>query len=136
MREKNLESRRAGFRSCYSIYYRGGNWMAIDYDSDLVKHFVRTDGWLPLCRRRLEAISQEQPRRLRYFTFCAVGAVDVLMLDVAKVVKLSSTSKFDTVAFFGRDDESIVETVKRIPGAVGFPGNFVDVVLCSIQWKT
>lgn len=104
--------------------------MAIDYDSDLVKHFVRMDGWLPICRRRLKAICSERPRRMRYFTFCATGAVDVLMLDVAKVVRQSTGGRrFDTVVFFGRDDESIVQTTKRIPGAIGFPGNFVEVVL-------
>ena len=105
--------------------------MGIDYDSDLVKHFIRTDGWLPVCRRRLKAIRNEQPRRLRYFTFCAVGAVDVLMLDVANVVKRSAANKFNTVVFFGRDGESIVQTEKSIPGAIGFPGNFIKVVLLA-----
>jgi hypothetical protein len=104
--------------------------MSIDYDSDLIKHFVRTDGWLPTCRRRLNAIRNDRPRRMRYFTFCAVGAVDVLMLDVANIVKRSpGGNRFDTVCFFGRDGESIVQTQKRIPGAIGFPGDFVELVL-------
>jgi len=103
--------------------------MGIDYENDLLKHFVRTNGWLPVCERRLKAIRQKQDRRLRYFTFCAVQAIDVLMLDVAKVIRRSETKRFDTVFFFDKDESSVFETRKRIPGAIGFPGNFVEVVL-------
>lgn len=98
-----------------------------------MKHFVRTQAWLPLCRRRLHAIrqgrKQKHIRRLRYFTFCAVEAVDVLMLDVARVIRPSMNGLFDTVFFFTRADEAVGETRKSIPGAIGFPGIFADVVL-------
>src|SRR5882672_4383755 len=103
--------------------------MGIDYENDLLKHFVRTDGWLPVCKKRLQRIRKKLKRRLRYFTFCAVNAVDVLMLDVAKVVSRSPSDRFDTVYFFDKGEASVVETRKRIPGAVGFPGNFTEVVL-------
>src|SRR6185437_12292256 len=104
------------------------------YENDLLKHFVRTDGWLPLCRKRLRSIRdssrrRSNPRRLKYFTFCAVSAIDVLMLDVAKIIRRSNNDKFDTVFFFDQKNEYIVETQRRIPGAIGFPGNFVDMVL-------
>jgi len=67
---------------------------------------------------------------LKYFTFCAVGALDVLLLDREKIIRRSATTKeFDTVYFFDRNEESVVETRKRIPGANGFPGDFVKVVL-------
>jgi hypothetical protein len=104
------------------------------HENDLLKHYVRTDGWLPLCRRRLRSIREStrrrsDPRRLRYFTFCAVSAIDVLMLDAAKVIRQSSNKKFDTVFFFDKKNEYVIETQKRIPGAVGFPGDFVDLVL-------
>src|SRR5437870_8596447 len=105
------------------------------YARDPLKHFVRTDGWLPLCKRRLQAIRHgrkvKHMRRLRYFTFCAVDAVDVLMLDVAKVIRRSKDGRFDTVFFFTRKDESVIETRKNIPGATGFPGDFVEVVLLN-----
>ena len=98
-----------------------------------LKHFVRMDGWLPLCRRRLQALRHgKKPsdvRRLRYFTFCAVDAIDVLMLDVARVIRPSKDGGFDTVFFFTRRDEAVLETRQNIPGATGFPGDFVDVVL-------
>jgi hypothetical protein len=66
---------------------------------------------------------------LRYFTFCAVGAIDVLMLDVVRVIRRSNNNRFDTVFFFDKTNESVVETQRRIPGAIGFPGEFVDIVL-------
>lgn len=103
------------------------------YARDPLKHFVRTDGWLPLCRRRLQAIRHgrrvKNIRRLRYFTFCAMSAIDVLMLDVAKVIRPSKDGRFDTVFFFTRIDKAVLETRQNIPGATGFPGDFVDVVL-------
>ncbi len=68
-------------------------------------------------------------RRLRYFTFCAVGAIDVLMLDVARVIRRSNDGEFDTVVFFDRGDIEVLETQKRIPGAHGYIGDFVDLVL-------
>jgi hypothetical protein len=97
-----------------------------------LKHYVRKEVWLPLSKERLKAIrrvAKGKPRRLRYFTFCAVGALDVLLLDREKVVQKSETGEFDNVYFFDRDEDSVVETRKRIPGANGFPGDFVKVVL-------
>ncbi|HLJ58901.1 MAG TPA: hypothetical protein VKZ50_04130 [bacterium] len=98
-----------------------------------LKHFVRTDGWLPMCRRRLQALRQgrrpKDVRRLRYFTFCAVSAIDVLMLDVARVIRPSKDGQFDTVFFFTRSDEAVLETRQSIPGATGFPDEFVETVL-------
>lgn len=106
------------------------------YEDDLLKHHIRTDGWLPVCRNRLDLIRagptrRERERRLRYFTFCAVGAIDVLMLDVANIVRQSSDHRFDTVFFFDHTPEYVIETQKRIPGAIGFPGEFTQVVLCD-----
>lgn len=98
-----------------------------------MKHFVRHDGWLPLCKERLKRLRGRLPkrqwRRLRYFTFCAVGAVDVLMLDVARVVTRSATGRFDTVVFFDRTDEAVAQTQDIIPGSIGFPGDFLATVL-------
>jgi hypothetical protein len=104
------------------------------YEDDLLKHFVRTTGWLPRCERRLKIVRSKarrpsESRRLRYFTFCAINAIDVLMLDVAKVIRQSNSNEFDTVVFFDRDELDVLETQKRIRGAHGYPGEFVDIVL-------
>jgi hypothetical protein len=104
--------------------------VAIDYENDLLKHYVRMNGWLPACRKRRDAIrAKGGPRRLRYFTFCARYAMDVLMLDVAKILTRSESDKFDSVVFFDRDRESVLATKKRIPGAIPFTGNFVQLML-------
>ncbi len=105
------------------------------FEDCLLKHYVRKHGWLPLCKHRLATLrktqSKKHPRRLRYFTFCAIGAIDVLMLDVAKVISQSDAKRFDTVFFFEKTRELVEETRKRIPGAIGFPGDFVDIVLAD-----
>jgi len=104
------------------------------FEDCLLKHHIRTEAWLPLCKKRLQnirATSRPRVRRLRYFTFCAVGAIDVLMLDVAKVITRSDIGKFDTVFFFDRKPELVIETQKRIPGAIGFPSDFVGTVLLN-----
>src|ERR1700674_131114 len=101
------------------------------YERDLLKHFIRTDGWLPLCRQRRKLIRAKKTtkniRELRYFTFCAIGAIDVLMLDVHKVLTPSELG-FESVFFFDKDRESVLETQSRIPGATGFVGNFVKLL--------
>jgi hypothetical protein len=105
------------------------------YARCLMKHFVRRDGWLKACKHRLvqirKGVALKYQRRLRYFTFPAESAVDVLMLDVAKVVRPSHSGRFDTVFFFNRSEESVAQTRKSVPGAVGFPGDFVEVVLVN-----
>jgi hypothetical protein len=101
------------------------------YERDLLKHFIRTDGWLPLCRQRRKKIrykvTAKNLRDLRYFTFCAVGAIDVLMLDVNNILNPTQQG-FETVVFFDKDRESVIETQTRIPGSVGFVGDFVKLV--------
>ena len=102
------------------------------YENDPLKHHVRLQGWLPLCRERHDELSGRrvrQRRRLRYFTFCAVGAVDVLLLDVEGVIRRSSAGRFDTVYFFDRTPDLVAATQERIPGSKGFVGNFVQTVL-------
>jgi len=105
------------------------------FEDDLLKHYVRVKGWLPLClerKRRLQARNTKYRRQLRYFTFCAVNAVDVLMLDLAGVIARSPTGRFDTVYFFDRSAELVAQTQQRIPGSIGFAGNFVETVLTPI----
>lgn len=101
------------------------------YEDDLLKHYVRYKGWLPACKRRKTTIHSvvAANRRLKYFTFCASGAVDVLMLDVAKIVQPSSSGRFDNVVFFERNADFVPDIQRRVPGSIGFPGDFINVVL-------
>lgn len=102
------------------------------FEDCLLKHYIRKEVWLPFCRERLRKIratAPKNPRRMRYFTFCAVGALDVLLLDREKVLRRSSNDEFDTVFFFDKDRDAIIETQKRIPGSNGFPGDFAEVIM-------
>lgn len=103
------------------------------FEDCLLKHHIRRNAWLPVCKERLRLLRKGRPpaqqRRLRYFTFCAVGAIDVLMLEQAQVVRKSTVDRrLDTVYFFHRSRELVDSTTKRIPGAIGFPGDFVAIV--------
>lgn len=102
------------------------------FEDCLLKHYIRKEVWLPFCRERLRKIRAAVPkssRRLRYFTFCAVGALDVLLLDRERIIRRSSNDEFDTVFFFDKNREAVIETQKRIPGANGFPGDFAQIVM-------
>lgn len=106
------------------------------YEDCLLKHYIRTQAWLPLCRARKAAVNPKGTQRthrreLRYFTFCAAGAIDVLMLDVAGVLHPDGEGHFSTVCFFDRTREDVIETQKRIPGAIGIPGEFTEIVLSA-----
>ncbi|HWZ42487.1 MAG TPA: hypothetical protein VNW97_03380 [Candidatus Saccharimonadales bacterium] len=103
-----------------------------EFENCPLKHFVRIHGWLPAGRRRLKHLqSQRKSRRLRYFTFCAAGAIDVLMLDIANIVRRSTSGKFDSVVFFDKNPEAVNETQKNIPGSNGFPADFTSLVLAT-----
>jgi len=110
---------------------------AFKFEDCLLKHYIRKNAWLPMCKQRLTALrksiqKKKEERRLRYFTFCAVGALDVVMLEMERVIRRSSSKKkFDNVVFFDISEEFVVETQKTIPGAVGFPSDFIDVVLTN-----
>lgn len=110
---------------------------AFKFEDCLLKHYIRKNAWLPMCKQRLAALQKlirrkKDERRLRYFTFCAVGALDVVMLEMERVIKRSSSKKrFDTVVFFDISEEYVFETQKTIPGAVGFPSDFINVVLTN-----
>ena len=106
------------------------------FEDCLLKHYIRKEVWLPFCRDQLKKIrgaAKKDPRRLRYFTFCAVGALDVLLLDREKIIRRSSIDQFDTVFFFDKSEDAIIETQKRIPGATGFPGDFAEIVLQAVE---
>jgi hypothetical protein len=107
------------------------------FENCLYKHHVRLKEILPLCVERLKYIRSNSTtrtkRRIKYFTFCAVGALDVFVLLDGKVIKLSKNGKFDTVYFFDLNEELVHKTYLSIPGAIGFPGKFTDVVLWPEQ---
>jgi hypothetical protein len=53
------------------------------------------------------------------------------MLDVAGILGGPEERRFNNVYFFDRNQDLIRETQKRIPGAIGFTGDFVETVLLN-----
>ncbi len=108
--------------------------MTFKFENCAFKHFVRVNGWLPVCKSRKKLMDasfqkEKEKRRLKYFTFCAEGALDVFLLNKAKIINFDDKNGFSSVVFFDKDDESVARTSENIPGAIGFPGDFITVVL-------
>src|SRR5438309_1955133 len=57
----------------------------LNYETDVIKHYVRLVGWLPASNQRKSAVGSGRP--VRYFTFCAASAVDVFMLEREEVIR-------------------------------------------------
>jgi hypothetical protein len=100
-----------------------------------MKHHVRREGWLAFARERYRKLrSGRKPkdqRPLKYFTFCAESAIDVLLFDIENIIPYDPERGFESVFFFTRTLQAVIETRKRIPRATGFPGDFVKVVLVN-----
>ena len=64
--------------------------MRINYETDPLKHYVRKRGWLRAAKQQKHVIGKRLKKvPLRYFTFCAVDAIDVFMLERAGILKRS-----------------------------------------------
>jgi hypothetical protein len=108
----------------------------IDYTTDLLKHYVRRDGWLPASRAQLGTISGTRRRQirklpLRYFTFCASDAIDVFMLEnEGLLTRDEHTGRLDGV-FFCEHKEKDFGIIADLIGSPeqGFLGKFEDIVL-------
>lgn len=97
------------------------------------KQYVREKGWIPEARARMERIAssmkrRDAPRRLRYLTFCAEGALDVLALRNARIIRQSTDRLFDTVWFFDFAPQYVDKTLAIIEGATGFPIDFFKLM--------
>jgi hypothetical protein len=99
------------------------------------KHYVRTYLWLPCCKRQLAHVragAKSAKRPLRYLTFCAEEAIDVLLLEEEGILSVRESSYADVV-FAARSDEYVAETLRTIPDANGFPGDFFETVLFDTE---
>src|SRR5260370_13449713 len=101
MEKRSVESGKNWLGNVVWSCWHGGSVMPdglFEFEDCLLKHHVRTNGWLPVCKSRRqqinEGVKEKNKRRVRYFTFCAVGAIDVLMLDGAKVLVRSQADRF------------------------------------------
>lgn len=95
------------------------------------KHYARTHLWLPCCKRQLARLRggrNKSKRPLRYLTFCGEEAIDVLLLEEQGIITVRDGSYAD-VAFAALTDEYVAETLRTIPDASGFSGDFFETVL-------
>jgi len=106
---------------------------------DVRKQYVRKYGWLPASLKQVKIIkTQKGPHKrtldkqpLRYFTFCAVEAIDVFLLAKANILKKSAeTGRLEGVFFCERDenDFGIIADLIGSPDQ-GFSGDFMEIML-------
>lgn len=101
----------------------------LDYDSDILKHYVRLNAWLPAAREQHEAIANPGP--LRYFTFCAASAIDVFMLLDAGLLDREPDTGCIEGPFFCEEKPEDFNRISQLLGAhdQGIMGTFEDIVL-------
>lgn len=100
----------------------------LDYDTDLVKHYVRLVGWLPAIRHRAARVGE---RNLRYLTFCAAKAIDVFLLEMEDLISRDpETGRLIDIYYCEREAEDFASIATLIGSAAqGFLGDFADIVL-------
>ena len=104
----------------------------IDYSSDILKHYVRKNGWLPACREQSNFLKNRSKKiPLRYFTFCAAEAIDVFMLEREHILKRSiQTGRLEGVYFCEKNPEDFGKIASLIGSPEqGFQGEFDKIVL-------
>ncbi len=111
----------------------------IDYGSDILKHYVRLNGWLPACKSQKKAVRRRNKKiPLKYFTFCAAEAIDVFMLERQSVLKRTEeTGRLENVYFCEGDEEAFGRIADLIGSPTqGFLGAFEKIVLFEDDEET
>lgn len=104
----------------------------INFEEDPLKHYVRKNGWLAAAKQQKKVIrSRSKKIPLRYFTFCAVGAIDVFMLELAGILKRSEKTGYLEGVYFCEEDPVDYTRITNLLGleAQGFLGKFERIVL-------
>ena len=111
----------------------------IDYRTDLPKHAIRTELWLPACLAQKNSIRRHMDSvPLKYFTFCAAEAIDVFMLERAHVLRRSpTTNRLEGVYFCENKGIAFGQIARLIDSqAQGFLGDFEKIVLFEDNERT
>ena len=104
----------------------------INFEQDLLKHYVRRYGWLKAAKKQKQAIKNRSKNiPLRYFTFCAAEAIDVFMLEHEGILERSKeTRHLESVYFCEKDPENFARIAALIgSSAQGVHGEFEKIVL-------
>lgn len=104
----------------------------INFETDVLKHYVRKHGWIKASRHQKQAIRNRSKKiPLRYFTFCAAEAIDVFMLVHEGIISRSNeTGRLEGV-YFCEENESKFGIISELIGSPeqGFQGEFQKIVL-------
>jgi hypothetical protein len=107
-----------------------------DYETDVVKHFVRYEGWLAAVKERKKLVkaaidARKRKQGLSYFTFCASSAIDVFMLERVNILRRDTkTQRLKGVHFCEAEPPEFLKIANLIGSAdSGFMENFEDFVL-------
>jgi hypothetical protein len=95
--------------------------------TDLKKHYVRLEGWLPV----FQGYARQQNRSVRYLTLCAKYAIDVRYFRSKGVLQYDATQKiYPTVAFVEKDAQDfaiIAETLGTTK--LGIKGDLEEILV-------
>lgn len=95
--------------------------------TDLKKHYVRLEGWLPV----FQGYARQQNRSVRYLTLCAKYAIDVRYFRNKGVLEYDETQRiYPTVAFAEKDAQDyaiIAETLGTV--MLGIKGDLEEILV-------
>ena len=102
----------------------------LDWDKDVVKHYVRRFGWLPAASAQFAA-SIDANRDPKYFTFCASNALDVFLLLNEGVLRRDPKTDVVSNTYFCEAKPDEFNRISQLIGAheQGFLGDFHDMIL-------
>lgn len=102
----------------------------LDWDRDVVKHYVRRNAWLPAALEQREA-TVASGRPITYLTFCAAQALDIfLFLKEGVLIRDPKTDVVTNTYYCERKSEVFREIADLVgPHDQGFLGDFQEMVL-------
>ncbi len=107
-----------------------------DYDTDIIKHYVRKKGWVVPFRSLKNKIDRQfqlgnRVNRCKYLTFCAKNAIDIFLLEKEAILyRNPNTLRLENVYFCEQEKEDFHEISRLVGNAnQGFFGNFQNLML-------
>ena len=102
----------------------------LDWDMDVVKHYVRRFGWLPAASDQFAA-SRDANRDPKYFTFCASNALDVFLFLNEGVLSRDPETDVVSNTYYCEAKPDEFNRISQLVGAheQGFLGDFHDMIL-------
>ena len=109
----------------------------LNWDTDVVKHYVRRFGWLPAASAQFAA-SRNADRVPKYFTFCASNALDVFLFLNEGVLSRDPETDVVLNTYFCEARADEFNRISQLIGAheQGFLGEFHDMILFEDDSRT